>query len=852
MPKPNTLVPDQIQQLQAALVENNKLLEIEAALERVREVAMNMHKAGDLLNICEAMYQELVNLGMSELRNTMINIHNDADETFLNYDYSSYAGRAVTRYGYHIHPIIENLVMRSRSARDAFVEVAFTGAELQEWKAFRHKSGETDDERLSQVKDLHYYFYSIGIGSIGISTFDAIQPEKLALLKRFKNVFQLAYQRFTDLTLAEAQAREATIETALERVRGKALAMHTSQEVAKAANSVFIELKHLGIESFRSGVGLLNKKNKKAIVYASSSVLGDSAMDLMGEIEMKGHKSFEDQYQAFLQQETYTTVLEGEDLVAYRKQVLQNFQLEEDAQRTTHPKEYGYYFPFSEGLMYAWHTEPYNEEEIKILNRFKTVFDLTFRRYLELKRAERNALEALRSAALDRVRAEIASMRTQNDLERITPLIWKELHVLNVPFVRCGVFIMDEAAAKIHSFLSTPEGKAIAAFHLSYAATALNKAVAAWRKKKTYQAHWDMQDYAAFADAAAAEGQAIDKKSYLAAVPSSGIDLYFLPFLQGMLYVGNTGQLNNEELGLVQAVADAFSTAYSRYEDFNKLEDAKKQIEKTLIDLQAAQKQLVQSEKMASLGQLTAGIAHEIQNPLNFVNNFSELSSDLLEEMKAELVAGKTSEAFLTLQDVQENLEKINHHGKRAGEIVKGMLQHSRTSTGIKEPTDINTLVDEYFRLAYHGLRAKDKSFNASMKTEYGANLPPIAVVAQDIGRIVLNLITNAFYAVDDKSKKRTAAGIVGGYDPTVWITTRSTTQEQQSFIEIAVTDNGAGVPDAIKEKIFQPFFTTKPTGQGTGLGLSLSYDIAQAHGGEMTVDSKENEGSVFIVKLPL
>jgi signal transduction histidine kinase len=311
-----------------------------------------------------------------------------------------------------------------------------------------------------------------------------------------------------------------------------------------------------------------------------------------------------------------------------------------------------------------------------------------------------------------------------------------------------------------------------------------------------------------------------------------------------MLYVGNTGQLADEEIKLIQSVADAFATAYARYEDFNKLEAAKQQVEKTLADLKQAQQQLIQSEKMASLGELTAGIAHEIQNPLNFVNNFSELNKELLGEMNEEIEKGNYPAAKVIANDVIANEEKINQHGKRADNIVKGMLQHSRASSGVKEPTDINALADEYLRLAYHGLRAKDKSFNATTLTDFDEKAGSINVIPQDIGRVILNLITNAFYAVSEKQKEQAA-----GYEPTVTVATKRIGDR----VELSVKDNGKGVPSKLLDKIFQPFFTTKPTGEGTGLGLSLSYDIiTKGHGGELKVETKEGEGSAFIVWLPV
>jgi len=278
------------------------------------------------------------------------------------------------------------------------------------------------------------------------------------------------------------------------------------------------------------------------------------------------------------------------------------------------------------------------------------------------------------------------------------------------------------------------------------------------------------------------------------------------------------------------------------YRNNKQKQKANKILETTLSNLKATQIQLIHSEKMASLGDLTAGIAHEIQNPLNFVNNFSEINTELVDEAKLEMDKGNVDEVKAILNDIKDNEQKVNHHGKRADAIVKGMLQHSRSSSGQKEPTDINALADEYLRLAYHGLRAKDKSFNASMKTDFDESIGKINIVAQDIGRVVLNLINNAFYAVVERKKK-----VGEGYEPIVSVSTK----KNNSKIEISVKDNGNGIPQEILDKIFQPFFTTKPTGQGTGLGLSLSYDVIKAHGGELKVKTKEGEGSEFIIFLP-
>jgi signal transduction histidine kinase len=272
---------------------------------------------------------------------------------------------------------------------------------------------------------------------------------------------------------------------------------------------------------------------------------------------------------------------------------------------------------------------------------------------------------------------------------------------------------------------------------------------------------------------------------------------------------------------------------------------ANKKLEDTLMKLTNTQTQLVQAEKMASLGELTAGIAHEIQNPLNFVNNFAEVNTELIDELKKEIEPAGIISANELIEDIKANSEKITHHGKRADSIVKGMLQHSRKSSGQKEFTDINALCDEYLRLSYHGLRAKDKSFNAEFETKFDAALAPINVVPQDIGRVILNLINNAFYAVNERQINEKESG----YKPRVTLTTKK--QADQVIIEVA--DNGTGMREQVKEKIFQPFFTTKPTGEGTGLGLSLSYDIVtKGHGGELRVETKEGMGTEFIIQLPI
>ena len=328
--------------------------------------------------------------------------------------------------------------------------------------------------------------------------------------------------------------------------------------------------------------------------------------------------------------------------------------------------------------------------------------------------------------------------------------------------------------------------------------------------------------------------------------PSQGdqpVSLIYLPLtinkkMLGVITVQSfqKNTFSDYHLYMLRTIAIYAAIALENADSFNNLNI-------TVDNLKKTQKQLIESEKMASLGELTAGIAHEIQNPLNFVNNFSEVNTELIDEMQQEMDKGNFANAKTISNDIKENEKKINYHGKRAGDIVKGMLQHSRNSSvAAKELTDINKLADEYLRLAYHGLRAKNKSFNANMTTDFDQSIGNINIIPQDIGRVILNLITNAFYVVDEKKKSG-----IEGYQPTVSVSTA----KLGNNILIIVKDNGNGIPQKIADKIFQPFFTTKPTGQGTGLGLSLSYDIIKAHGGEIKINNKQNEGAEFIISLP-
>jgi signal transduction histidine kinase len=827
--------------------------QIEASLERVRSKTMAMHSSEDVTAATESMFDEFKRLGINNLRCGVSDIHptNRTFDVFGGGITNLTAGntiRGFSLFGIDEHPVWQRW-FDSWKKKEVFFVVHLAGQEKEDYYNYINNNHPNYlSQHLIQLPDHFFQAYHFDQGSVWVVSLLQHTPQEREVMKRFASGFSLTFRRYQDLKKAEYQAQEATIEAAIEKVRGKAMAMHTTQDLSSAAATVFAELRKLGITPYRCGVGIIDNEGRRIQAYTSTAYEGEESFALTGWIELTGHPVLEKLYENWKNKQDYFPVLAGEEIQSFYNQLSAGISVPYIPDWKSGKKQFGYLLSLTVCVMYSWTDYALTESEINILKRFAAVIDLTFRRYHELQQSEINAREAMRQASLDRVRAEIASMRTTNDLDKIIPLIWAELLKLGIHFVRCGVFIMDEKKELMHAFLSTPAGQAIASVDIPFdKSRKLGKSVKLWRQNKPYIEHWQGDDFEFFIDILLARGAIKSREEYHSQIPREGLFIHCMPFLQGMLYVGNTTRLEEDEINLIQSLADAFSTAYSRYEDFSKLESAKIQVEKSLTDLKSTQALLIQSEKMASLGEITAGIAHEIQNPLNFINNFAQVNEEFIDEAEDAINKGKTDEAKHILHNLKDNQKKINQHGQRADSIVKGMLQHSRSSIGQKEPTDINALADEYLRLAYHGLRAKDKSFNATMKTDYDGSNGRINLIPQDIARMLLNLYNNAFYAVNEKMKSG-----IANYEPTVSITTRSIkpTAGGQG-VEIKVTDNGSGIPQKIVDKIFQPFFTTKPAGQGTGLGLSMSYDIIKAHGGIIKVESKEGIGSEFIVELP-
>lgn len=838
-----------VTELEKKLAKNNRQLEIEAALERVRAKAMGMHNSNELSDVLSVLFEQYDILGISPVFSHL---------TLFDLENNKFSYRTTGRNGKRVQAE-QKIDMDAVEAWKESVENWKRGgpdevnAHMYPYEILHHVF-QLFQEILSAVPDDAKFFpedFPDGLfitqgyckfGYVGFGHTREATPEEKEVVKRMAIEFERLYQRFIDLQTSEAQIKEAQIEASLERVRASAMAMRSSDDVSNSIGVLFNELDKFGISLLRCGLIIVNDKEKTMQVWRAHTTKAGTVGQVSGKISISVHPMYEAAYDSWLLKETMASYdLSAEDFMNYYKTVSNHAP--QFAHNVTPEKQTNTSFFFKEGAIFTFTKEPLDAATCSELKKFAAVFGLTYRRYLDLKIAEAQSREAVKQASLDRIRAEIASMRTTNDLERITPLIWNELTVLGVPFIRCGVFIMDDLQQLVHTYLSKPDGKAIAAFDLPYNTPGnISEIVLQWHNKNHYTEFWNEETYNEFASSLVEQGALTSSEEYVSSLPTGGFHLHFTPFLQGMLYVGNTTQLSEQEIKIIQSIADAFSTAYARYEDFNKLDAAKQQVDKTLLDLKQAQQQLIQAEKMASLGQLTAGIAHEIQNPLNFINNFSEVNAELIAELKEEIDKGNFEEVKVLADNLKEHEEKINFHGKRAESIVKGMLQHTRNRKGQKESTNINNLCDEYLRLSYHGLRAKDKSFNANMQTDLDESIGRIIVVPQEIGSVLLNLFNNAFYTVNEKKQK-----LDGTFEPLVKVVTK----KENGKVIIKVIDNGFGIPKSSVDKVFQPFFTTKPSGQGTGLGLSLSYDVIKAHDGTIKIETKEGEGTVFTVELP-
>ena len=841
--------------------------QIEAALERVRSRSIGMQKSDELRDVIKVVYDQLVHLNIKlDHAGFVVDYQPKKDWTFWIADEQDIPSKIT-------HPYFESVwATQYNNAKEKGEELFVTYLNFEEKNKFYN-------QLLSYIPDLplaskEFYLNcpalaatTVLLDNVGlyIENFEGIpySDEHNNILKRFGKVFEQTYTRFLDLQKAEAQAKEAQIEAALERVRSKTMAMHNSNDVGETAAVMEDELKKLGIDTLRCGIGIMHEPGDMELWTISKNE--DNKPDIIiGWLDMHIHPLLKGAFESWRNKnEFYSYDLKDEDLLSYYSAInnYPGYPIRYDV--ATLPKQIHhneFYFP--EGILFAFSLQQLMNEQRKIFKRFALVFGQTYRRYLDLKKAEAQAREAQIEASLEKVRSRSLAMQKPGELLEVAELLRKEMGQLGVEELETSsIYIVDKEKEQAECWYAIKDireehtklvsDEIMITFNTTWVGTEMwkfyksKKADISIVMKGENRKEWINYCAGVSNVLQGYYGNEIPDRSY-----------HLVKFSGGYMGAASPGDISAESWDLLRRAASVFSLAYTRFNDLQiaeanarqaeqdliAIKEAKQKAEAALTELQVTQKQLIQSEKMASLGELTAGIAHEIQNPLNFVNNFSEVSAELVKEMIEEVDKGNTDEVKFIADDLIGNLEKINHHGKRAADIVKGMLQHSRSGSSAKEPTDINALADEYLRLAYHGLRAKDKSFNASMKTDFDVTIGNINIIPQDIGRVILNLITNAFYAVNERSKQN-----IAGYEPTVEVNTK----KDGNKVLITVKDNGNGIPQKVLDKIFQPFFTTKPTGQGTGLGLSLSYDIVKVHGGEITVDTKEGTGTTFQIQLP-
>ena len=719
----------------------------------------------------------------------------------------------------------------------------------------------------------HVAFFSHGY--ILFITYEPI-PEGHSIFIRFAKVFEQTYTRFLDLQKAEKQAREAQIEVAIERVRAQSMAMQHPDDLNKVNKEILSQLSWLQIPGL-TGVTfyLIDEKGwVKAWDFSSPGNIGDQKSYTL-QFDSNRHEMLGFPFKMLIQTDlNYFVVdypLEKLEKAVYEFEEIDPAMakiVKEALSSGLLTHQWGACCRISNGLLGIDLVNPPKGDTEAIVLKMAGAFNQAYTRFLDLQKAEAQAREAQIEAALERVRSKTMAMHTTSELQGVIHTVHRELLNLELN-IAGGSFIVINAEIDQEIICwgsggttNTSDRVYIPHFNKPFYTHLVEKIKSGPCFFTEDYTEDEKKEFFAFLFAQEPWSKlSVEEQKAVLASPGGYTRSCCVSQHTTTFIINDLGEkFSEEENDVLKRFAKVFEQTYTRFLDLQKAEahalraeqdliaikEARKKAEDALAELQQAQKQLIQSEKMASLGELTAGIAHEIQNPLNFVNNYSEVNVELIEELRDEVgkVEGRRDKALEKelWESLVDNEAKIHHHGKRADAIVRGMLQHSRASSGTKEPTNLNALADEYMRLAYQSFLAKEPGLEIELSTDYEKNLPLIEVVPQDIGRVLLNILNNAFQACAEKSRMQ-----LDGYWPTVSVVT----QKSPDSIEINITDNGPGIPDAIKDKIFQPFFTTKPTGQGTGLGLSLSYDIVKVHRGSLEVVSKENEGTEFTIQLP-
>ena len=619
------------------LENKNRKLEIEASLEKVRAQAMGMTKADDLLNVSEILYEELQKLGFDEMRNAMINIHNDEEGTFVNYDYSDEIGKSINHLEYNIHPVIKKQIKKIRSADDAFSETVFKGQDLKSWKAFRKKIGEKDDPRINKSTALYYYFYSIGTGSIGISTFSSIDEEKLSVLKRFRNVFKLSYQRYIDIKQAEAQAKEAQIEASLERVRAVAMSMNKSEDLLSICKVSFKEFKKLGFDNIRNALIHIQYDEQKYFMDYDFSDLTGGAIT---KIEYGSHPVVEEYVKQIRSAKDafYQGVIKEDQLEEW-KNFRRNSGQMDDPRLEKATALYYYFFSIGIGDIGISTLQPINESQIKILKRFRNVFDLAYRRYTDITKAEAQAKEVQIELALERVRARTMAMQKSDELAETAQVLFQQFSELGEDPDQLSIAIVNESEKVLETWLSVQGNLMKQMFKASIEEPiVINKIYTAWKKKKKsltidISGH-ELERYNNFRNNLNEFKDYNDAKNRTSREENRRV-IYVAYFSRGMLAVATPEPRPNEIINLLERFASVFDGTYTRFLDLQKAEAQAResQIELSLERVRARTMAMQKSNELAEtayvlfqqfreLGQqpdqFTIGIMNEDEHVIEF------------------------------------------------------------------------------------------------------------------------------------------------------------------------------------------------------------------------------------------
>ncbi|MBN7814613.1 ATP-binding protein [Algoriphagus pacificus] len=849
--------------------------QIEAGLERVRSRSMAMHRTEELQEAAEVLNTELNRLGIQNINQCGYAIYNEEENNQVLWltkpDGTSREEFTLPKTG---ETILNDRYEAWKNQEPFFHQKATTDQ-------FKHHLQLVFDQLDSEVakaiatKEMpnnpHFYCANFRDGYLHIVADEELEEEQKQIMVRFARVFSQTYTRFLDLQKAEKQAREAQINLAVERVRARALAMFQSEEILDVVFKLKQEVMGLDIPGVAaSTIFIKEPKGNHRMWDLSSLELTNEKLHLPFDISFKLENTDPNFYahRIFEKKEKYFLVVQDLQDLQVTFQWLRDHGKSKEADEADQ-------FVKSTGMKNLFHPtvtlesgrmcldllDPPSEEIELILTKMGAAFDLAYKRFEDLKKSEEQLREAQIESSLEKVRSRTLAMQSSEELAETAAVLFAQLIALGVDHERINIAIVSEENQNVE-FWSTEQGGNLikTRFEASiHEATVINKLYRAWKEEKetlTVQLKGqELQSWVSYCENEI--GIPFDKKLLQdQRVQSAAF------FSKGMLMLTTHTLPPASTLSLLVRFASVFNLTFTRFNDLKiaeanalkaekdliAIKDAKKKAEDALLELKAAQEQLIQQEKLASLGQLTAGIAHEIKNPLNFVNNFSELSSELIEEVFEELENLESSdtkeEIIAILEDVKSNLAKVHEHGTRADGIVKSMLQHSRASNNKMESKAINPIIKEFVNLAFHGMRAAKNPINVTIDLQLKEEVGELKIISEDFSRVILNLCNNAFDAMRDKIN---ALGSEN-YEAKLTVNTyRSNGKVMLDFI-----DNGPGIPEEILGKILQPFFTTKKGTEGTGLGLSITHDIIKAHGGSLLVSSKVNDGTKMTILLPL